>query len=131
MSRTASVLVFAIISLAACSKSEAPNQAITTLPAPAIAPAPAAKSAEMQYSAPEPAVELLIPGTPEAKTFIAANVVKRPRRALTPVLAHETAYDKAYRNALRADKLLQRHAYVVSFDDAAATNAVPLSREYR
>jgi hypothetical protein len=77
-------------------------------------------------------VEQHIPGTPEAKTFIAANLVKQPnRRPTNLVLAPDTAYDKAYGNAARADKLLQRHAYVLSFDDVAATNAVPLSREYR
>ena len=77
-------------------------------------------------------MEQHIPGTPEAKKFIAANLVKQPKRPATNIaLVPDTAYDKAYRNALRADKLLQRHAYVLSFDDVAATNAVPLSREYR
>ena len=77
-------------------------------------------------------MELHIPGTPEAKTFIAANVAKQHKRRPTNlVLAPDTAYDKAYQNAARADQLLQRHAYVLSFDDVAATNAVPLSREYR
>ena len=39
----ASVLVFAIVYLAACSKSEPPTQANTTPPAPIIAPAPASE----------------------------------------------------------------------------------------
>ena len=73
-----------------------------------------------------------IPGSPEAKVFIAANVVKQPKkRAPARVVVAENAYEKAYRNAARADKLLQRHAYVTGFDDVAGTNAVPLSREYR
>jgi hypothetical protein len=132
MSRTASVLIFAIVCLAACSKSEPPTQANTTPPAPVIAPAPPPEPVVTQPATPEPAVELHIPGTPEAKTFIAANVVKQHKRRPTNlVLAPDAAYDKAFRNAARADKLLQRHAYVLSFDDVAATNAVPLSREYR
>jgi hypothetical protein len=133
MPATASVLVFAVVCLAACSKSEPPTQAKMNPPAPVIAPAPPPEPVEMPPPAvPKPTVELRIPGTPEAKTFIAANVVKQhKRRSANQVLAPETAYDKAYRNAARADKLLQRHAYVLSFDDVAATNAVPLSREYR
>jgi hypothetical protein len=126
------VLVFAIIYLAACSKSEPPTQANTTPPAPIIAPAPPPEPVVTQPAAPEPTVELHIPGTPEAKTFIAANVVKQhKRRATNLVLVPDRVYDRAYRNASRADELLQRHAYVLSFDDVAATNAVPLSREYR
>ena len=79
-----------------------------------------------------PAVQQHIPGSPDAKAFVAANVVKQPKkRAPTRVVVPDTAYEKAYRNAARADKLLQRHAYVTGFDDVAATNAVPLSREYR
>ena len=129
---TASVLVFAIVYLAACSKSEPPTQAYATPPAPIIAPAPPPEPVVTQPAAPEPTVELHIPGTPEAKTFIAANVVKQHKRGATNVLlVPDTAYAKAFRNAARADNLLQRHAYVLSFDDVAATNAVPLSREYR
>jgi hypothetical protein len=132
MPSTASVLVFAIVCLAACSKSEPPTQANTTLPGPIIAPAPPPEPVVTQPAAPEPIVELYIPGTPEAKTFIAANVVNQHKRSPTNlVLVPDTAYDKAYRNAARADKLLQRHAYVLGFDDVAATNAIPLSREYR
>jgi hypothetical protein len=136
MPRTASVLVFAIVYLAACSKSEPPPQVNTTPPPPIIAPAPPPEPVVTQPAAPEPTVEQHIPGTLEAKTFIAANVVKQQKRRATnlvpvPVPVPDTAYDKAYRNAARADKLLQRHAYVLSFDDVAATNAVPLSREYR
>lgn len=132
MPRTASVLVFAIVYLAACSKSEPPTPANTTPPAPVIAPAPPPPPVVTQPAPPEPAVEQHIPGTPEAKKFIAANVVKQPKkRATNLVLAPDSAYEKAYRNAARADKLLQRHAYVLSFDDVAGTNAVPLSREYR
>jgi hypothetical protein len=134
MQRTASVLVFAMACLAACSKSEPPKQAATPAPppAPAIAPAPPPEPVVMQAVAPAAAVELHIPGTPAAKTFIATNVVKQhKRRPTNPASVPDTAYDKAYRNAARADQLLQRHAYVLSFDDVAATNAVPLSREYR
>jgi hypothetical protein len=126
------VLVFAIVYLAACSKSEPPTRANTTPPAPIIAPAPPPEAVVTQPQAPEPTVEQHIPGTPEAKAFIAANVVKQhKRRATNLVPVPATAYDRAYRNASRADTLLQRHAYVLSFDDVAATNAVPLSREYR
>ncbi len=126
------VSLCAIVYLAGCSKSEPPPQANTTPPAPIIAPAPPPEPVVTQPTAPEPTVELHIPGTPEAKTFIAANVVKQHKRGATNlVLVADTAYDKAYRNAARADMLLQRHAYVLSFDDVAATNAVPLSREYR
>jgi len=132
MTPTASVLVFAIVYLAACSKSEPPTQANTTPPAPIIAPAPPPEPVVTQPPAPEPAVEQHIPGTPEAKKFIAANLVKQhDRRSTNLALAPDTAYERAYRNAARADKLLQRHAYVLGFDDVAATNAVPLSREYR
>ncbi len=126
------VLVFAIVYLAACSKSEPPTRANTAPPAPIIAPAPPPEPVVTQPEAPEPTVEQHIPGTPEAKAFIAANVVKQhKRRATNLVPVPDTAYDRAYRNASRADALLQRHAYVLSFDDVAATNAVPLSREYR
>ncbi len=132
MPRTASVLVLAIVYLAACSKSEQPTQANTTPSPPIIAPAPRPEPVVTESAVPEPTVEQHIPGTPEAKKFIAANVVKQQKtRATNLVLVPDTAYDKAYRNASRADKLLQRHAYVLSFDDVAATNAVPLSREYR
>src|SRR5450755_1219630 len=132
MSRTASVLVFAIVYLSACSKSEPPTQANTTPPPPIIAPTPPPEPVVTQPATPEPTVELHIPGTSEAKKFIAANVVKQQkRRATNLVLVPDTAYDKAYRNASRADKLLQRHAYVLSLDDVAATNAVPLGRGYR
>jgi hypothetical protein len=132
MPRTASVLVFAIVYLAACSKSEQPTQATPTPPPPIIAPAPPPEAVVTETAVPDPIVEQHIPGTPEAKKFIAANVVKPQKtRATNVVLRADTAYDKAYRNASRADKLLQRHAYVLSFDDVAATNAVPLSREYR
>ena len=126
------VLVLVIAYLAACSKSEPPTRATTTPLAPIIAPAPPPEPVVTQPEAPEPTVEQHIPGTPEAKAFIAANVVKQPkRRATNLVPVPDTAYDRAYRNASRADTLLQRHAYVLSFDDVAATNAVPLSREYR
>jgi hypothetical protein len=126
------VVVFAIVYLAGCSKSEPLTPANTTPPAPIIAPAPPPESVVTQPAAPEPTVEQHIPGTPEAKTFIAANVNQHNRRRATNlVLVPDTAYDRAYRNASRADKLLQRHAYVLSFDDVPATNAVPLSREYR
>jgi len=126
------VLVFAIVYLAACSKSEPPTRANTAPPAPIIAPAPPPEPVVTQPEAPEPTVEQHIPGTPEAKAFIAANVVKQhKRRATNLVPVPDTAYDRAYRNASRADALLQRHAYVLSFDDVAATNAVPLSCEYR
>jgi hypothetical protein len=126
------VLVFALVCLAACSKSEPPTQAKTTPPTPVIAPAPPPEPVVTQPAAPAPTVEQHIPGTPEAKTFIAANVVSRHQRHATKLApVPDTAYDRAYRNASRADKLLQRHAYVLSFDDVAATNAVPLSREYR
>jgi hypothetical protein len=132
MPRTASVLALVIVCLAACSKNEPPKQANATPPAAIIAPAPPPEPVVAQPAAPERTVELHIPGTPEAKSFIAANFVKQPKRPATKLaLAPDTAYDKAYRNAARADKLLQRHAYVVSFDDVIATNAVPLSSEYR
>jgi hypothetical protein len=134
MPRTACVLVVAIVCLAACSKSEPPQQAAAPLPAPAAAPAPAPPPEPVvaQAPAPAPVVEQHIPGSPEAKQFIAANVVKQPKRtAKILARAPDTAYEKAYRNAARADKLLQRHAYVVSFDDVAATNAVPLGSAYR
>ena len=125
-------VLVAIVYLAACSKSEPPTPVATTPPPPIIAPAPPPEPVVTQPEAPEPTVEQHIPGTPEAKAFIAANVVKQHKtRATNPVPVPDSAYDRAYRNASRADKLLQRHAYVLSFDDVAATNAVPLSREYR
>ena len=75
----------------------------------------------------------IVSATPNVgKSFIAANVAKQHKRGTTNLaLAPDTAYDKAFRNAARADNLLQRHAYVLTFDDVAATNAVPLSRKYR
>ena len=136
MTPAASACAFAIVLLAACSKSEPPPQAKTAPPAPIVAPAPTPgpvpEPVVPQQAAPVPAVQQHIPGSPDAKAFVAANVEKQPKkRAPTRVVVPETAYEKAYRNAARADKLLQRHAYVTGFDDVAATNAVPLSREYR
>lgn len=126
-----SVLVCAIIDLAACSKSEPPPQANTSPPAPVIA-TPAPEPVETPAPVPEPSVEQHIPGTPEARAFVAANVVPQHKRHATSVVhVRDPAYDRAYRNASRADKLLHRHAYVESFEDVAATNAVPLNREYR
>jgi hypothetical protein len=129
-------LVGLLVLLAACSKSEPPPQAKTAPPAlivaPAPSPAPPPEPVATQSAAPVPAVQQHIPGSPDAKAFVAANVVKQPKkRAPTRVVVPDTAYEKAYRNAARADKLLQRHAYVTGFDDVAATNAIPLSREYR
>jgi hypothetical protein len=125
------VLVCPIIYLAACSKSEAPTPVTKTPAAPSIA-TPAPEPVVPPPPAPEPAIEQHIPGTPDAKAFVAANVAKQSKKHAANVAhAPDTAYDRAYRNALRADKLLHRHAYVVGFDDAAATNAVPLKQEYR
>ncbi len=124
-------LACAIIDLAGCSKSEPPTPASKTPPAPIVA-TPAPEPAVTPAPAAEPSVEQHIPGTPEAKAFVAANAVTPHKNHATHVAqVRDPAYARAYRNASRADSLLHRHAYVVSFDDAAATNAVPLNREYR
>jgi hypothetical protein len=125
------VLACAIIALAACSKSEPPAPTSKTPPLPIIA-TPAPEPVVTPAPAPAPSVEQHIPGTPEARAFVAANVVKQhERHATSAVPVRDPAYARAYQNASRADYLLHRHAYVLGFDDVAATNAVPLNREYR
>lgn len=125
-------LVCATVCLVGCSKNEPQAPVNPSRPAAPAIVTPVPESAAPPPPAPEPTVELHIPGTPEAKAFVAANAPKHhPKSGTSPVPAPNTAYDVAYRNAARADKLLHRHAYVVSFDDGAATNAVALNREYR
>src|SRR5260370_9242923 len=77
------VLVFAIVYLAACSKSEPPTPANTTPPAPIIAPAPPPEPVVTQPAAPEPTVEHHIPATPETMPSTAANLVKQRKGRAT------------------------------------------------
>ena len=125
-------LLCTLACLAACSKSEPPAPVKPSLPTVPAVVTPAREPVVVPPAAPEPSVEQHIPGTPEARQFVASYVTKQhPTRVTHPVPGADSAYDVAYRNAARADKLLHRHAYVQGFDDAAATNAVALDRAYR